>query len=85
MKYRRRYTPEFEDTLRKFKRKDKHLFNRIIKKIDQILERPGRFEHLRYPPLKCCEHVHVNPFVIVFDIVEELVTFHYAKHHNKLL
>jgi len=82
MKYQRRYTPEFEEALKKIKKKDQRLFERLTKKIEQIMENPEHYKPSRYH-LKGTRHALVKPFIILFDVGGNLVSFHFVKHHDR--
>jgi mRNA-degrading endonuclease RelE of RelBE toxin-antitoxin system len=50
MTYSYEFSEDFSETLAKIKKKDKLLFERVSKKILEIVENP-----LHYKPLKCFE------------------------------
>jgi YafQ family addiction module toxin component len=81
MRYLIRFTPTFENQIRRIKKKDKILFKRVTKKIKDISRQPEHYKPLRNV-LKGFRRAHVNPFVLIFDIQGDLVTFHYIKHHD---
>lgn len=81
MGYKVRFTPTFENQLRKIKKKDKILFKRLTVKIKQILKNPEHYKPLKNI-LKGFRRSHIDPFVIIFDIQGEIVTFYYVKHHD---
>ena len=81
MRYKVFFTEFFKKQLNKIKRKDKHLFNRLTKKITEIQDYPEHYKPLRNE-LKGNRRAHLGPFVIVFGIKEDLIIFHYVKHHN---
>lgn len=76
------FTNEFLKTLKKLKKKDATLFNRVATKITEILDSPERYKPLK-GSLSGLRRVHVRPFVIVFKIREDTVTFVAFKHHDK--
>ncbi|MBU1201356.1 MAG: type II toxin-antitoxin system RelE/ParE family toxin [Nanoarchaeota archaeon] len=75
-------TPFFEKQLRILKNKDKMLFERLIKKLKEIRQNPNHYKPLKNI-LKGKRRAHINPFVIIFEIKENIVIFHYVKHHDK--
>lgn len=81
MDYRIKITPFFEKQLKKFKKKDKALFERLTKKIKEIKQSPTHYKPLRNV-LKGTRRAHLDPFIILFDVEEDLITFHYVKHHD---
>ena len=82
MEYQVKFTPFFEDQLKKLKRKDKPLFQRLIKKIKELKQHPEHYKPLRNV-LKGTRRAHLGPFVIIFEIKENIITIHYVKHHDK--
>lgn len=82
MEYRVRFTPFFEKQLQKIKKKDSVLFQRLVKKIKEIKNNPEHYKPLRNI-LKGTRRAHLDPFIILFDIEEDLITLHYIKHHDK--
>lgn len=82
MTYNCRFSPEFEKDLQKIKKKDKVLFERICKKIEEILESPEGYKPLRYK-LKGLRRVHTGSIVIIFQITGDVVEFLVAEHHDR--
>jgi len=82
MEYSFQFTPFFEKQLRKFKSKDAVLFERLTKKLKEIRKNPEHYKPLRNV-LAGCRGVHLDPFVIIFEIKCDLIIVHYVKHHNK--
>jgi len=82
MEYKIIVTPFFEKQLKKLKRKDKVLFERLIKKIKELKNNPQHYKPLRNV-LKGNRAAHLDPFVIVFEIKEDLIIINYVKHHDK--
>ena len=82
MEYFLRLTPFFEKQLKKIKKKDKILFSRLILKLKDIKSNPGHYKPLKNV-LKGFRRAHVDPFVIIFDVCENVVTVHYVKHHDE--
>jgi len=79
--YKIKFTPYFEDQLKKLKKKDKLLFERLIKKLKDIRNNPEHYKPLRNV-LKGMRRSHVDPFIILFEIEEDLIIVHYVKHHD---
>ena len=82
MVYNIRFTPSFEEQLKKTKKKDKPLFEELTKKILQIAENPEHYKPLK-GILKGTQRAHAGPFVIIFEIHGSEVIFHYVKHHDR--
>ena len=82
MEYSFQFTPFFEKQLRKFKSKDAVLFERLTKKLKEIRKNPEHYKPLRNV-LAGCRGVHLDPFVIIFEIQGDLIIVHYVKHHDK--
>jgi len=79
MEYSLKFTPFFEKQLKK---KDKGLYVRLGKKLKELRRNPEHYKPLRNV-LKGNRAAHLDPFVIVFEINEDLITVHYVKHHDK--
>ena len=82
MEYQIRFTPTFETRLKKVKKKDRVIFKRLSNKIKEIGHNPEHYKPLKNI-LKGFRRAHIDPFVIIFDIEGEIITFHYVKHHDK--
>lgn len=82
MNYKIRFTPFFEKQLKKLKKKDKLLFQRLVKKIKEIRVHPEHYKPLKNV-LKGNRRAHLDPFIIIFDVRGDLITMHYIKHHDK--
>lgn len=82
MEYKIEFTPFFEKQLKKLKKKNKILFERLTKKIKEILENPEHYKPLMNE-LKGNRRAHLDPFVIIFELKDDLVIIHYVKHHDE--
>jgi len=82
MEYRTHLTPFLEDKIIKIKKKDRVLYERLMKKIAQIAEKPEHYKPLR-GDLAGKRRTHMDPFVLIFEVKGDLITFHYVKHHDK--
>jgi len=82
MEYKIRFTPFFEKQLKKLKKKDKNTFDRLTKKLKEIRQNPEHYKPLRNV-LKGNRRAHLDPFIIIFDVKENLITVHYVKHHDE--
>ena len=82
MEYQFQFTPFFEKQLKKFKQKDAVLFERLTKKLKEIIHDPEHYKPLQNI-LAGCRAVHLDPFVIVFEVKGDTIIVHYVKHHDK--
>jgi len=82
MDYQIQFTPFFENQLKKLKKKDKVLFERLIKKIKEVKQNPEHYKPLRNV-LKGNRRAHLGPFIIIFEIRAGIIIMHYVKHHDK--
>ncbi|MGB2728853.1 MAG: type II toxin-antitoxin system RelE/ParE family toxin [Halobacteriota archaeon] len=80
MRYKERYTKLFLKDVKVIK-KDKVLLDRLNKKTDQILENPEHYPPKRYE-LKGKRSAHVGSYVILFEVVGEIVIFYRFRHHD---
>ena len=75
-----------DDLLEKLKKKDPVLFRALQKKIIQIAELDGatlqHFKNLR-GDLKDYKRVHVDSFVLLFKVEEEVIIFAKFCHHDE--
>jgi YafQ family addiction module toxin component len=82
MEYRIHYADVFEKQLKKIKGKDPVLFERLSKKMLEVALQPEHYKPLR-GDLAGARRVHIDPFVLVYEIDADTVIFHYVKHHDK--
>ncbi|MEK6982844.1 MAG: type II toxin-antitoxin system RelE/ParE family toxin [Candidatus Micrarchaeota archaeon] len=73
----------FSKILLKTQKNDPQLYERIIKKINQILENPHHYKELGNVLKGCCR-AHIGSFVLIFEIHEneKLVCFINFGHHD---
>jgi mRNA-degrading endonuclease RelE of RelBE toxin-antitoxin system len=73
--------------LRKIGKKDKGLYEKILKKIDEIIktEDIDRYKNLRYD-LKDSKRVHIGHYVLIFqyDKKSNSIIFENFDHHDKV-
>ncbi len=81
MGYPLQTTPFFERQLKKLKAKAKFLFERLTKKLKEILANPLHYKSLGNE-LKGKRRAHLDPFVVIFEIQQDTVVVHYVKHHD---
>jgi mRNA-degrading endonuclease RelE of RelBE toxin-antitoxin system len=79
--YEATFSDEFKTQLRKLKKKDNAMYERVEKKIRDIIEKPQRFKHLQ-ARLRGEQRVHLGSFILRFRFEENKVFFITFKHHN---
>lgn len=75
------FSDEFKEQLRKLKKKDKAMCERMEKKIRAILIEPTHLKHLKNV-LKGEQRVQLGPFVLRLEVKENKVYFITFKHHD---
>ncbi len=75
------FSDEFKKQLGKLKKKNKTMFERVQKKIKQILLEPTHFKHLKNI-LKGEQRIHFGSFVLRFSVRENRIYFITFKHHD---
>lgn len=76
------FSDEFKEQLKKLKKKDKAMYERMEKKIRVILTEPVHLKHLRNV-LKGEQRIQLGPFVLRFKIKENKVYFITFRHHDE--
>ena len=79
--------PELNKKLVKLSKKDKNMFEAVMKKIEEVVS-SGDIEHyknLRYD-MKESKRVHIGHFVLVFgyDKAKDFVSFEDYDHHDNI-
>ncbi|MFH2106664.1 MAG: type II toxin-antitoxin system RelE/ParE family toxin [Candidatus Micrarchaeota archaeon] len=76
---------DFLKTMKKLRKQNPQLYERIRKKIVEILENPSHFKPLSNV-LKHYRRAHIGHFVIAFRIVEDMktVVFVAFDHHDNI-
>lgn len=79
--------PNLQKILNRLGKKDKTLYEQIIKKIDEIISSYNieHYKNLRYD-LKDLKRVHIGHFVLVFsfDKKKNLISFGDFDHHDNI-
>jgi len=75
------FSDEFKKQLKKLKKKDKSMYERLQKKIKQILLEPVYLKYLKNI-LKEEQRVQLGPFVLRFSSKKNKVYFITFKHHD---
>ena len=76
------FSNEFKKQLKKIKKKDKALYERLERKIRAILIEPTHLKHLRNV-LKEQQRVQLGPFVLKFELKNNKVYFITLSHHDR--
>ena len=79
--------PELERILKKLFKKDKSMYEQIMKKIEEVVDSYDveHYKNLRYN-MKDSKRVHIGNFVLVFNYNKQLnfVSFEYFDHHDNI-
>ena len=81
MSYKIERTLDFKTQYRKLTKKNHTLQERLDKRLTQIIEDPIIGEPKRYN-LKYTRGSHVDPFVVVYMIIEDTILFISVDHHD---
>ncbi len=79
-------TSILKEILKDLNKNNTQRYEKIMKKIDQIIQFPQHYKPLRYD-LKGIRRVHIDSsFVLVFRIIEETKTVRFLDfdHHDKI-
>ena len=76
------FSDEFKKRLIKIKNKDKILYERLEKKIRNILLEPTHLKHLRNV-LKGQQRVQLGSLVLRFEVQEQKIYFITITHHDQ--
>lgn len=77
------YSREVEDILKKIKKRNKTLFERIENQIIKILRMPNIGKPLRHT-LRNRRRVHIGSFVLVYEFHLGEIRFIEFDHHDKI-
>ncbi|MBS3162547.1 addiction module toxin RelE [Candidatus Woesearchaeota archaeon] len=76
--------PDLDELLTKLSKKDKSLFEQILKKIADICNSDiNHYKNLK-KPLQNYKRVHIGHFVFLFKVENETIIFRYFDHHDKI-
>ena len=84
--YRYSIEKKLKATLKRTYKKNRGLYEAVMKKIEEVIKNPHRYKPLRYD-LKGLQRVHVGKsFVLVFEIDEitQTVKFFDLDHHDEI-
>jgi len=85
MNYRRWDSDEFKSELSKLKTQDRGLFERLTKRIEQIMENPTHYAQSksRYR-IRGISYAYMGRLVIYLEVEGDLVKFHSIKHQDEV-
>ncbi len=78
--------PTLKQILKKLKKKDKQKYERVLKKIDEIINsNPEHYKNLR-KPLQHLKRVQIGSYVLVFnfDKKNKIISFNNFEHQDKI-
>ncbi len=85
--YSYEYSEELEKIFRKLSKKDKKLYDQVLKKIEEIINSNNieHYKNLRYN-MKNSKRVHIGHFVLIFqfDKFKKHIRFDDLDHHDKI-
>ena len=78
-------TPHFKHKLTKLRKRDKPRYERLVKKMQEILTDPRHYKELGNI-MAGTQRVHTDPFVLTFEVDEnrKVVCFLDFEHHHKV-
>lgn len=76
-------TRQFDKRFHKLTRKNQALTDQVFEKISEIIENPEIGVPKRNE-LKGLRGVHVDPFVIIYAIIEDRIVFLHFVHHDQV-
>ena len=82
MTYSFEFSEEFEISMKKLKKKDITLFNRIQKKLIELVEDPEHYKPLSNI-LAGYRRIHFGSFVLVYKIEENVIKIISLDHHDR--
>lgn len=85
--YNSEVIPYLQNILNKLFKKDKNLYEQVLKKIDEIINSSDveHYKNLRYN-MKDSKRVHIGHFVLVFEYIrsENKIKFLDFDHHDNI-
>lgn len=76
------YSPTFEKSISKLKKKDPVMYQRVRKKIGEIFDNPEHFKPLKWPEAGK-RRAHVGSFVIKYVVRGDLIKILTVDHHDR--
>jgi len=83
--HRWKVSDRLQEAMNKLSKKDKSLYEQLLKKMDEIVNCPdvSHYKNLRYH-MKDSKRVHIGHFVLIFQYSEEFIYFDDFDHHDKV-
>jgi len=82
MAYEVEFSEEFERSFEKLKKKDKVLFDRIRKKLAELIHNPEHYKPLRNI-LAGFRRIQFGSFVLIYKIDDNIIRIISLDHHDK--
>ena len=82
MAYNFEFSEEFERSMKKLKKKDIILFNRVQKKLIELIEDPEHYKPLSNI-LAGYRRIHFGSFVLIYKIESNVIKIISLDHHDK--
>ncbi len=82
MRYKVKFSKQFERSMKKLKKRNPTLFNQIKKKLIEIVEHPEHYKPLKHD-LAGYRRIHFGSFVLVYTIRDNIVKIISIDHHDK--
>ena len=82
MDYEIEFSDEFEKSIKKLKKKDKILFEKIQKKLIEFVENPEHYKPLRNV-LAGFRRIKFGSFVLIYKIEGKMIYIISLDHHDK--
>ena len=82
MSYEIIFSNDFIKSMKKLKKKNLKMAERVIKKLDEIIDNPQKFKLLRNR-LAGYRRIHFGSFVLIFTIREDKVIIISIDYHDK--
>jgi len=80
--YNFEFSEEFERSMKKLKKKDIILFNRVQKKLIELIEDPEHYKPLSNI-LAGYRRIHFGSFVLIYKIESNVIKIISLDHHDK--
>ena len=74
--------PALDEKLKKLKKKDKQIHERVFKKLDEIMENPESVGHPKSDVFKNSRGIHIGPYVLIWAVRDNNVTIVRFEHHD---
>jgi len=82
MGYEIGYSPRFEKSVKKLKKKDPPLYQQLRRKMEEIYDAPEHFKPLKKPEAGT-RRAHVGSFVIKYVLRGDVIKILSFDHHDK--